>query len=411
MYSIHLDDKLIYASNIPSTVREYALYAPKLTTEIGKSGSLTFGIPSTNKYFGKFKLMKSVVSIRQNGRVFWKGRVLDGAGDFFRSRTFTVPGIMDFLNDSVQEPETMSTTLLNLFHRVIDKHNEKVEPYKRFTIGAFTMDNVEVEYSEGCVKTMELLTQLIEDYGGYLSVTYGATANLINWHKEVEQTGNQVIRFGEGLLDFADAYSGEDVVTCLIPYGKDGLQLANKYIKSDLGCDLFGQIWDTITFSDIDKPELLEATARIYLNNLIWSSMNLNISAADLLTMGVKDVDKIESGKKYKIISPPHKLDYPFPCTKAEIDIQNPGASAFAFEAQTIWTQLDDTKMYSQLLRDHSAIKMVQNKSLTSRGSATEKSVSTKGGRFTGTVQFSDNTNLQFEKGILVGGSSSEGEF
>lgn len=410
MYTVYLDNKLLYSSRNLLAMDSYKIFDPKLSLELGKSGQFTFTVPPTNALYGKFKLLKTVLTIYHNDDVLWKGRVLNAEKDFYGQRTITCEGIMGYLNDSIYKPNTVTTDLFSIFQSIIDNHNAQVEPTKRFTIGAFTMPNRTIEYNGTYQKSMSLLSDLANDYGGFFSVSYDETCNLINWFEDVTETADQVIRFGENLLDITDQVAGEDVITCVIPTGKDDLKLSEEYIESEIGCDLYGHIWDRFEYSDITDPEELRTTAQKDLNDSIWSTMVIDIRGADLSLLGY-DVDAIVVGKKYRCIAPSHNMDYRFPCSKMELDLQNPENNTYTLGAQTIWTQIDDVKDYEDLIRDNGKIKMINDKSLTARGSKTEAAVSTKTGRYTGTVQFSDNTNLRFENGILVGGTSSEGDF
>ena len=409
MYTMYLDDKLLYAPNVDLR-EQYIVTSPKLTMELGKSGSLNFIVAPGNPLYNKFRLMKTVVTVYRDDNVLWKGRVIESTPTFYRNKEIVCEGILGYLNDSIQKPASMTTTLSQLFTTIIDNHNKMVEPFKRFTIGAFTMPDYEIEYNESYVKSMSLLSDLLSQYGGYIDVTYSDEANLINWFSEVTQVGDQVIRFGENLLDLQEHVSGTDVVTCIIPIGKDGITLADEFVKNNVGCDLFGQIWDYLEINDLDDPTEIRAYAQAYVDQLAWASMEVNIGAVDLSLLGYS-VDSIDVGKKYRTVSPPHNMDYQFPCSKAELDLCSPGNNTYTLGAQTIWTQIDDARDYSEMIRDTTKFKTLSDQSLTARNSVAEGIIKTRGSRYSGTVQFSDNTNLRFENGICVGGSSSEGEF
>ena len=57
MFMIYADNKLIYQ---PSS-EKLQLLSPKLTLEIGKAGSLDFGVPPTHTYYNNFQQLKSVL--------------------------------------------------------------------------------------------------------------------------------------------------------------------------------------------------------------------------------------------------------------------------------------------------------------------------------------------------------------
>ena len=154
----------------------------------------------------------------------------------------------------------------------------------------------------------------------------------------------------------------------------------------------------------------LKDTATKHLDDLVWATMEISIGAVDLRNSGY-DVDSLTVGKNYKLISEEHSVVHTFPCTGMDIDLQNPDNDKFTLGAQTIWSQLDDDKDYDEMIKGNAKIKTLRSKQISSRAAKTEKQVETTKPPYSGRVVFSDNTNLVFESGLLVSGTTLEGEF
>lgn len=411
MYEVYLDgDNLLYSSRNFDIDDTFKIFAPKLSQELGKSGSFTFQVPEGNACYKMFKLLKTGVDIYKDEELFWRGRVLDVGKEFFKTKAVTCEGIMGYLNDTLQDSKQVKTRLSSFFISIIEKHNSMVEPAKRFTVGEFTITDVDIDYNGGYVKTMDLLMDLVETYGGFIVVTYGETANLINWYSEVPTTANQVIRIGENLTDLVQQVTSDGIVTCLVATGKEDAKLEDQFIRNDFACEMFGDIWDTVAFTEIEDMQELKDTATKHLDDLVWATMEISIGAVDLRNSGY-DVDSLMVGKNYKLISEEHSVIHTFPCTGMDIDLQNPDNDRFTLGAQTIWSQLDDDKDYDEMIKGNAKIKTLRSKQISSRAAKTEKQVETTKPPYSGRVVFSDNTNLVFESGLLVSGTTLEGEF
>lgn len=411
MYEVYLDGNNLLYSSINFTVDDsYKIFSAKLSQELGKSGRFTFSVPEENVCYKKFKLMRTGIDIYRDEKLFWRGRVLNVGKDFYKMKMVTCEGIMGYLNDTIQEAKQEKTRLSSLYISIIKKHNEQVDPARRFAVGEFTVPDTDVDYDTGYAKTLNVLEDLVERYGGFLSVTYGENGNILNWLNEITDTADQIIRIGENLTDLVQNVTGEEVVTCLVATGKEDLKLKDQFIRNNFAAEMFGDIWDSVSFSEIENENELKDAASKYLDDLIWANMELQIGAVDLRNAGY-DVDYLTVGKKYKLISEEHGVTYTFPCSSMDIDIQNPDNDSFILGASTVWTQLDDEKDYGEMIQGNAKIKTIKSKSISSKTAKTEAKVETTRTPYSGRVVFSDNTNLVFESGLLVSGKTLEGEF
>jgi len=410
MYTVYVDGSLLYSSVNYLTDHSYTIYNPKLSQELGHSGQLTFQVPEDNKCYGKFKLRKSKIEVYKNEKIFWRGRVFDVNKDFFKNKEVVCEGAMGYLNDTIQEPVSKTIRLSALWKSTIENHNKRVDEKRQFIVGEFTINDIEIKHEETYIKTMQLLNNLQEDYGGFFTVTYTEKGNVINWLGDVVEKGNQTIQVGSNLRDLVQNATGEDIVTCLIATGKDDAKLDGVYIRNDFACELFEEVWDYVSFSEIEKADELRDTAEKYLDELVWASMEIKIGAVDL-SHDDDTLDGIEVGKNYRLIADEHRIVHWFPCSSMDLDLANPNNDSYTLGAKTIWSQLDDQKDYDEMIKANAKIKTIKSKSISSKAAKTESKVQTSKVPYSGRVVFSDNTNLVFESGLLVSGTTLEGEF
>lgn len=127
----------------------------------------------------------------------------------------------------------------------------------------------------------EINDKLLKSIGGYLKLIFGK-GNSIDYIycKYLNSYGgisDQVIQFGENLLDIKEYITAENIFTILIPLGKkeetedgsagkrltiesvnDGLD----YIVNQTAVNLFGKIWRTNTWDDVTVPSNLLTKGR-----------------------------------------------------------------------------------------------------------------------------------------------------
>lgn len=78
--------------------------SPKLNLELNKNGTLTFTINENHPYYSNINKLKSIISVYQDNKIPFKGRILDNTMSIYKSRKITIEGIRAFLLDSIYRP-------------------------------------------------------------------------------------------------------------------------------------------------------------------------------------------------------------------------------------------------------------------------------------------------------------------
>lgn len=332
MYQVRCDDYVIYDLRDD----DLKIISPKLTTELGKTGTFDFTIPPQNTNYDKIKKIKSIITIYQDGEEIWRGRVLNDKLDFYNRKQVECEGELAFLLDTIQRPFEFQGTPKELFQKFINSHNSEVEEQKRFKIRNVTVtdtnDYINRENSSYATTWDSINDKLIETNGGYLET--GPSENgerYIDYISEYTQINSQTIEFGKNLLDITQYAKGEDIKTAIIPIGKDKLNIAsinnNKdYIYNETAVNLFGWIFDTVEYNDITLPENLLKKGTEYLENVINEKLTIELTAVDLHYLNC-DISKFKKGDWVRVISKPHSLDKLFQVTKLSISLDNPKSS------------------------------------------------------------------------------------
>jgi len=240
-----------------------------------------------------------------------------------------VNGELSFLLDTIQRPYTYTGDIGPLFEKFINNHNAQVEEAKRFEIGEITVtDNNNYINREDShyTKTWDCINgKLIDTHGGYLRTRKESGKRYIDYVTDYSRINNQVIQFGKNLLDITQYIKGEDVITALIPLGKDKLDIKSvnngkDYVYSEEAVALFGWIWGSNEWEDVTIPANLLRKAKDYLDNAINLAVTLEISAVDLHYLDV-NIEAIRLGDLIRVISLPHGLDKYFLVSKLTINL------------------------------------------------------------------------------------------
>lgn len=150
----------IYAPG--SALETTKLISPTLTREFGKAGSLEFTIPLGNVAHSALQKLKTVVSVEQDGKEIWQGRVMNHEQDFLLRQKVYCEGELAYLNDTDVPPYTAKdVTIRQFLDFLCDNHTSLTDSYKSFRIG-----NVTVEGQKRYVPVAEKCYMKLDDKAG-----------------------------------------------------------------------------------------------------------------------------------------------------------------------------------------------------------------------------------------------------
>ena len=369
-----------------------SIFSPKVTLELGKSGSFQFSIPPSNDYYNRLEQLKTSVIVELDNTEIFRGRVLSITKGFNNIKSVYCEGILSYLVDSVQKARRFNGKAATLYDDIIRRHNGMVESKKQFnrSLCTFGVENATVvipgkkeegdayfgenKYEQAIIEslvdewqtTYDYINTLFIDYlGGYLIAKYDqdTRSNYINYISSEEfdsrideaQRLNRVdheIEFGVNMIDFQEEVNAEDMFTVLIPLGEGEEKVltiegaTNKYSDSSIelvtiqGKQIgiadraaraeYGSIVKTFSFDNVNEANTLFSDAVKYLKLHKNMPITYTIRAVDLHFIN-KTSSQIEIGDTVKITSPVHGVDRYLLCTKIEYDLANPANTSYTF--------------------------------------------------------------------------------
>ena len=334
MIQVFADDFTVYDSRLPG--RE--LEGLKVTTGINKGGTAEIIMPQWHPAYSAFTSFRTLVTIYRDGLLLFRGRSLYPQDDVYNQRTIVCEGERCFLRDSTIRPYLYQDSPAAIFADLITLHNAQVDAFKTFAVGTVTVTDannyIRLE-SENAEQTLDVIDKLVERVGGYIVFTTNAEGQrVINWYENLGYKSNQVIDFGENLLDFARDGSSTDLANVIIPYGakdettgkrvtiesvNDGLDFIQDYDAVALR----GVVSRPVYWDDVTEPANLLRKAQQYLAISKMAITSLRLTAVDLSLLD-KSIDTFQVGDLVQVRSTPHEVDDVFQLRERTYDLLHP---------------------------------------------------------------------------------------
>lgn len=347
MIQIYIDGELVSDSR-----REgYELEGLSVTRGLNKGGVATIKLPITHPAYTKFRPYKSIIELRRDGVLKFRGRPLPASEDMYNVRTVTCEGELCFFNDTVVRPYLYQDSPKAIFSDLISLHNLQVSTEKQFYVGEITVvdanDYVRLE-SERAEQTLDTIYKLIDRCGGYIIFTTGSDGQrVINWYSELTYRSNQVLEFGSNLMDFSRS-GNSTLATAVLPYGKKDTSTGERvtigsvnggidYILDEEAVEIYGLIAKPVYWDDVSEPSNLLTKARAWLDDNKVIVHTLKLTAIDLSLLD-KSIDTYDVGDMIPARSKPHGLDDDFLLTEKTEDwlIPDGGSIVLGKDVQTL---------------------------------------------------------------------------
>lgn len=347
MYQVYCDGQLLHDPRM----QEYQLVSPVLSLELNKTGSFTFTQYPDHPMAGKIQKLKSIIEVKKDGAVLFRGRPLFSKEGFYRQQDYTCEGELAFLLDSRVRPFQMAGGVADLFTYLINQHNKQVDEYKRFKVGKVTVTDPNDYINRSNITyetTWDILnTRLLDTLGGYLWVRHEVDGVYLDYLADFSSVSTQHITFGENLLDYARTRDGSEIATALIPLGarlKDGegnqtderLTIAEvndgkDYVYDEAAVKRYGWIFTTQTWDDVTQAENLKKKGLDALQEAVKMVETIEMTSADLSQMD-KSYDDFRIGQYVLVDSPPHGIKGDrFLDTKMTLYLSDPSQNKLTF--------------------------------------------------------------------------------
>lgn len=319
------------------TLKEYAGNSP---------GYLKFKITPKHPYYDKILPLSSELFVYEDGMEIFRGRSMTTEEEFNRTHQITCESDLAYLCDSIIRPFEFQGSIVEFMTQVLKVHNEQVEARKQYLLGRVNVvdsnnyinrSNSDYSCSLDCLRD-----KLVKTHGGYLRTRCEAGKRYLDYLTDGGGTNDQVIRYGVNLADYSKTQDATELFTALIPTGADledtsssgestpktvditSVNGGKDFIYDEDAVQRYGWIFRQHKWEDVTLPENLIKKARAYLEQSIYLSDVLKLTAVDLANVDV-DIKRLKTGYWTKVISRPHGVDVMYILEERTRNLQEPG--------------------------------------------------------------------------------------
>ena len=337
MFEITLNGHTLYHPNS----EEYNVIKAVLHEKLNDAGYMEATIPYSNPMYDEIQERNGTIVVFKDNVELWYGEVRDVSVDFSKNKTIYIVGEATYLNDTVQPQRILKGTKFQILEEILNHHNSMCGPDKDFQIGVIGNNaNKQMEIVADWEYSLDAIrTHLCEDEEYFRirhvsGIRYIDIMPIDNYGKH----SDQVIMFGDNLLDYAEESTGEHIATVCIPLGatleEGGIEGFDNYLtcESENGgknyvelpgaINRIGRITKVVHFNVLTDPKALVTAAINYLQSAQYAKLTLKLSAVDLSILH-SDIDNYAVGDYVRAICEPMGMDAWFPVRERETDLIN----------------------------------------------------------------------------------------
>lgn len=316
-----------------------AVSEAQIQEDLNAVPALSFKMPRNNPGYDHLKKLESEVvamDMDSQNEVF-RGRCLNDDSDFYNTKTVTCEGCLAYLLD-VQYPPYVHTGSVAVFLKdLLDYYNSRVTEKQKIELGNVTVvdpnDYIRRESEDYDSIYNIIQNKLIQSLDGWIQIRRVNGKNYLDYLTDYYES-DQVIRFGENLLDLNQHIKGENIKTVIIPRGAENEETGERlsiasvnngldYIKDDDLVTAYGWIEAVVDWDDVTDPENLLKKAQDYLQDCRNMEITIELSAVDARLLGL-DVRRLQPGMLVQVISEPHHLNEKFLCSSKTTNLLDP---------------------------------------------------------------------------------------
>lgn len=369
MYSVKYGNDYLFD---PYGEKDEKISNARLSAEINASAYFDFTISSDHRLYDKIAERDKIVKLYSDDKLLFMGEITDIQEDFYGSKDISCVDPRDHLGDIMlrpystlegEQPILAPSSIEGYFQWLIDQYNNGGIGLKfKFDVGvnqgaALSKTNY-IHCSSSSYPTVasEIENNILDQFGGYLTLTYPNDQPTLNLYADVHESNTQIIDFGVNLLDFAKTTTTDKLYTVVRPEGgtpksEDGSTTQQEPVTIE-------SLPDGTTTVDSDYVKMGDVVYNIQSVNRYgyreYNYTNTNVlTAQDLLEDAVKDLKKVveprptievkavdlalfmdgynhlDCGVAARVRSKPHNVDEYLLVSSIDIDLMNPGQTTY----------------------------------------------------------------------------------
>lgn len=265
----------------------YEITVAKIHSELNSVSSAVLTFPTTNIHVKALRNQNAVIAVYDDFARVFIGQVANTKTDIFGNIEVTADGALSWLDNIVKPPfvveRSANLSVADYLERIVTQYNNGTDITRRLSIGGVTVTGtVAVDHHEEYTNTLDLLREIIDNFGGYLFENAGTQEKLpsISYINN-PIASNQILEFGVNERSLEDVLDFSDYASRVYGVGKDGI---TAYAIDAQAEDAFGRK-DYAIKSNAETVQELTVEVNAELETHKDPVRSMTLSAVDLAKM------------------------------------------------------------------------------------------------------------------------------
>ena len=212
-----------------------------ITTNVNAASYLDFTIAANHPLYNKIEQRSGTITLYSDNEKLFQGQITAIDMDMDGNKSVTCSSALDWLRDVQLRPYSTDQAECDEYEFKLDKAPDALDAYFQWLIDQYNAQNKDGRYFTINVNQAADLTRqsivyfastsprsvadAIEDdilgtFGGYLVLRYEDDQLILDLYSDIHEMNEQVIDYGENILDISRSESTDDQYTAVYPIGK-----------------------------------------------------------------------------------------------------------------------------------------------------------------------------------------------
>lgn len=212
-----------------------------ITTNVNAASYLDFTIAANHPLYNEIEQRSGIITLYSDNEKLFQGQITSVDMDMDGNKSVTCSSALDWLRDVQLRPYSTDQAECDEYEFKLDKAPDALDAYFQWLIDQYNAQNKDGRYFTINVNQAADLTQqsivyfastsprsvadAIEDdilgtFGGYLVLRYDDDQLILDLYSDIHEMNEQVIDYGENILDISRSESTDDQYTAVYPIGK-----------------------------------------------------------------------------------------------------------------------------------------------------------------------------------------------
>lgn len=212
-----------------------------ITTNVNAASYLDFTIAANHPLYNEIEQRSGTITLYSDNEKLFQGQITAIDMDMDGNKSVTCSSALDWLKDVQLRPYSTDQAECDEYEFKLDKAPDALDAYFQWLIDQYNAQNKDGRYFAINVNQAADLTKrnivyfastsprsvadaieqdILDTFGGYLVLRYDDDQLILDLYSDIHEMNEQVIDYGENILDISRNESTDDQYTAVYPIGK-----------------------------------------------------------------------------------------------------------------------------------------------------------------------------------------------